>query len=172
MDRASKEKLVARYVELLDKHEAVFLMKNSGLSVADSKYIRAKLKPIEAKFTVTKNSLVKIALAKTKLNNIKELFTGPVVVTYTNDPISVSKLLVEFCKEGKKLEIIGGTILDKQLGKDEVVDLSKMPTQKEIRSKIIGLVNAVASKIVTVLKEPSGKLARVIKAYSKNDEIK
>ena len=69
-------------------------MKNLGLSVADSKYIRTKLKPIDARFMVVKNNLAKIALAKTKFANAKGLFVGPVAVTYANDPISVSTLLV------------------------------------------------------------------------------
>ena len=170
MDKASKERLVAKYVELFDGHEAFFLVKNAGLSVLDSKYIRAKFKPIEAKFMVAKNSLAKIALTKAKFSNASDLFVGPVAVAYADDPISVSKLLVEFCKEGKKLEIIGGNILGKQLGKDDIISLSKMPTENEIRAKIIGLVRAVASKIVTVLNEPGGKLARVISAYSKNNK--
>ena len=168
MDRASKEKLIAGYTELFDRHEAVFFMKNLGLSVADSKYIRTKLKPTGARFIVTKNSLAKIAVAKTKFTNVKGLFVGPVAVTYADDPVSVSKLLVGFCKEGKKLKVIGGAMLDKQLSENDVMDLSKMPTQNEIRAKVIGLVNAIASKIVTVLKEPGGKLTRVVKAYAEN----
>ena len=170
MDKVSKEKLVVKYRELFDRHEAFFLVKNFGLSVTDSKSIRTKLKPVGAKFIVTKNSLAKIALTKTKFSSISDLFIGPIAITYTDDPISTSKLLVEFLKEGKKLEIIGGNMLSKQLGRDDIINLSKMPTQKEIRATIIGLVQAVASKIVTVLKEPSGKLARVINAYSKKDE--
>lgn len=166
MDRVSKEKLIVSYTELFDKYESVFLVKNLGLSVSDSRAIRSKLKPAGAKFMVTKNSLAKIAIAKTKFANIEELFVGPVVVAYSDDPIAVSKLLVQFCKEGRKLEIVGGAMLGKQLGEDDVVNLSKMPSQDEIRAKIIGLVTAAASKIVLVLKEPGSKLARVIKAYA------
>ena len=57
-------------------------------------------------------------------------------------------------------------IVWEQLGEDDVVNLSKMPSQDEIRAKIIGLVTAAASKIALVLKEPGSKLARVIKAYA------
>ena len=61
-------------------------------------------------------------------------------------------------------------MLEKQLSEDDVVNLSKMPTQEESRARIIGLINAAASKIVTVLKEPNNKLTRVIKAYSENNK--
>ncbi len=166
MDRVSKEKLIISYAELFNKYEAVFLVKNLGLSVVDSKFIRAKLKPAGAKFMVAKNSLAKIAIAKTKFADIEGLFVGPMVVAYADDPIAVSKILVQFRKEGKKLEIVGGAMLGKQLGESDIISLSHMLTQDEIRAKIIGLVNAAASKIARVLKEPGSKLARVVKAYA------
>ena len=86
------------------------------------------------------------------------------VVAYSDDPVSTSKLLVKLCNDNNKIEIIGGAVLDRQFSKEEVVSLSKMLTQKEIRAKIVGLVNAAAGKIV--LSEPNAKLARVIKSYA------
>ena len=166
MDRISKEKLVANYSRLFNDYEAIFLIKNSGLSVLDSRSIRLQFKKIDSKFIVTKNSLAKIALNDTKFSKAQELFNGPVVVAYSDDPVSTSKLLVKLCNDNNKIEIIGGAVLDRQFSKEEVVSLSKMLTQKEIRAKIVGLVNAAAGKIVRVLSEPNAKLARVIKSYA------
>lgn len=166
MDRINKERLVASYSKLFDDYEAIFLVRNSGLSVLDSRSIRSQFKKIDSKFMVTKNSLAKIALNNTKFSNIQEFFNGPIAVTYSDDPVSTSKLLIKLCSNNDKMEVIGGAILDKQLSKDDVIALSKMLTQNEIRAKIAGLVNAAASKIVRVLNEPSAKLARVMKSYA------
>ncbi len=166
MDRINKEKLVASYSKLFDDYEAIFLVRNSGLSVLDSRSIRSQFKKIDSKFMVTKNSLAKIALNDTKFSNVREFFNGPIAVTYSDDPVSTSKLLIELCSNNDKIEVIGGAILDKQLSKDDVVALSKMLTQNEIRAKIAGLVNAAAGKIARVLNEPSAKLARVMKSYA------
>ena len=166
MDRINKERLVASYSKLFDDYEAIFLVRNSGLSVLDSRSIRSQFKKIDSKFMVTKNSLAKIALNNTKFSNIQEFFNGPIAVTYSDDPVSTSKLLIKLCSNNDKMEVIGGAILDKQLSKDDVIALSKMLTQNEIRAKIAGLVNAAASKIVKVLNEPSAKLARVMKSYA------
>jgi large subunit ribosomal protein L10 len=166
VDRISKEKLVANYSRLFNDYEAIFLIKNSGLSVLDSRSIRSQFKKIDSKFIVTKNSLAKIALNDTKFSKVQELFNGPVVVAYSDDPVSTSKLLVKLYNDNNKIEIIGGAVLDRQFSKEEVVSLSKMLTQKEIRAKIVGLVNAAAGKIVRVLSEPNAKLARVIKSYA------
>ena len=166
MDRINKEKLVANYSKLFDDYEAIFLVRNSGLSVLDSRSIRSQFKKIDSKFMVTKNSLAKIALNNTKFSSIQESFNGPIAVTYSDDPVSTSKLLIKLCSNNDKMEVIGGAILDKQLSKDDVIALSKMLTQNEIRAKIAGLVNAAASKIARVLNEPSAKLARVMKSYA------
>ena len=113
-----------------------------------------------------KNSLAKIALKDTKFSNIHDHFTGPIAIAYSDDPVSASKLLIKFCEQNDKIDVVSGAILDKTLSKEEVITLSKMLTQDEIRAKIIGLVNAAASKVARVLNEPSAKLARVIKAYA------
>ena len=166
MDKVSKKNLVANYSKLFNDFEAIFLVKNSGLSVIDSKSIRSQFKKIDSKFMVTKNSLAKIALKDTKFSNTCELFSGPIAIAYSDDPVSASKLLIKFSEQSDKIDIVGGAILDKQLNKEQVVALSKMLTQDEIRAKIIGLVNAAASKVIRVLNEPGAKLARVVKSYA------
>lgn len=167
MDRINKKKLVANYSRLFHNYESIFLVRNSGLSVLDSRSIRSQFKKIESKFMVTKNSLAKVALNDTKFSNVQELFSGPVAVAYSDDPVSASKLLMKICSDNDKIDVIGGAVLGKQLSKKEVIALSKMLTQDEIRAKIAGLVNAAGGKIVRLLNEPSAKLARVVRSYAK-----
>jgi large subunit ribosomal protein L10 len=166
VDRINKERLVKSYGQLFDKYNSVFLVKNNGLSVIDSKAIRSKFKLAGSKFLVVKNSLAKIAISKTKFSTIDELLVGPVAMACTDDPVAVAKLLVGFCKDSKNMEIIGGVMLGKQIDHDAVIDLSKLLGEKEIRAKIICVLNAAATKLVSVLRAPGNKLARVTKSYA------
>lgn len=167
MDRINKQKLVTNYSELFANHESIFIVKNLGLSVLEAKFIRSQLKKSNAKFVVTKNSLAKIALSKTKFSGIQELFNGPLATTYSNDPVSTSKLLIKLCLTHNKIEVVGGAIPGKHLSKDDVISLSKMLTQDENRARIIGLVNAASSKIIGLLTEPAAKIARALKSHVK-----
>jgi large subunit ribosomal protein L10 len=167
MDRVNKEELVTSYSRLFDSYKAVFLIRNLGLSVVDSRSIGSHLKKIDSRFMVTKNSLARIALKDTKFLGVRGYFTGPIAVAYSDDPVSASQILVKFCRHNNgKADIVGGAILDKSLDKKEIIALSEMPTQDEIRAKIINLANAVSTKIVRTLGEPGVRLVRVIKAYT------
>lgn len=71
MDRISKEKLIVDYNKLFDQYKSIFLVKNLGLSVVDSKLIRAKLKPAGAKFIVAKIVWRKLLSPKQSLQTLK-----------------------------------------------------------------------------------------------------
>jgi large subunit ribosomal protein L10 len=48
--------------------------------------------------------------------------------------------------------------------------LASLPSLDELRGKIVGLVNAPATKIAGVLQAPAGQLARVISAHASQSE--
>lgn len=170
MDRSSKSRLLKHYSELFNNCEAIFLMQNSGLSVPDSRSVRTQLKKIGSKFMVIKNNLAKIALDDSKFSQIKSLLFGPIVVACCTEPVSTSKLLVKICKDKGKLDIIGAAIAETPLNKQEVMALSKMLTQDEIRAKITILINAAACKIARAICEPRVKLIRIFQSYAKNNK--
>ena len=55
-----------------------------------------------------------------------------------------------------------GTVLNT----DGVKALAELPSLDQLRGKIIGLIQAPATKIAGVLQAPAGQLARVISAYA------
>jgi large subunit ribosomal protein L10 len=167
VDRQKKEILITKYTKIFDDTSSLFFVKNLGLHVSDSKDIRSEFKPFGARFFVAKNTLAKLAISKTKFSDYGDYFSGPVAVACAGDPVAAAKLLVSFVEKGKKIEILGGAIEGKLLSVDDVVNLSKLPSEDEIRSKLIGLMKAAASKITRIVVEPASKLVRVIDAYSK-----
>ena len=76
-----------------------------------------------------------------------------------------AKALSEFAKDLDKIEVLGGAMDGKALSASEVDALAKLPSLDQLRSQIIGLLNAPASKIVGVVDAPASKLARVFAAY-------
>jgi large subunit ribosomal protein L10 len=45
-----------------------------------------------------------------------------------------------------------------------------LPSLDELRGKIVGLLNAPATKIAGVLQAPAGQISRLLSARSKQDE--
>jgi large subunit ribosomal protein L10 len=79
---------------------------------------------------------------------------------------------VDFAKANDKLVILGGAMGTTALNPDGVKALASLPSLDELRAKIVGLVQAPATKIAQVVNAPAAKLARVFGAYATKDEAK
>jgi large subunit ribosomal protein L10 len=78
-----------------------------------------------------------------------------------------AKVLVDFAKDNEKLIIIGGGLEDKPLSKTDVEALAKLPSLNDLRGKIVGLLQAPASKLVRLTMEPASQVLRTISQKSK-----
>ena len=97
------------------------------------------------------------------------MFKGPTGIAYSKDPIAASKVVAAFAKDNEKLVILGGVVGTTALDADGVKALAELPSLDELRGKIVGLLQAPATKIAGVLAAPGGQLARVIGAYSRKE---
>jgi large subunit ribosomal protein L10 len=95
------------------------------------------------------------------------MLTGPVALGTSVDPVAAAKVIVDFAKTNDKLEIVGGSLGSVVLDVNGIKALATMPSLDEMRAKLIGLVQAPATKIAQVVTAPAGKLARVFGAYAK-----
>jgi large subunit ribosomal protein L10 len=141
----------------------------SGLSVADLTVLRNRLRTEGGALKVVKNRLVKLAIADTPKAPAADLFTGPTAIAYSADPISAAKVAVAYAKEKEQFAILGGLFGDQLMDKAGITALATLPSLDELRGKIIGLVQAPATKIAGVLAAPGGQLARVLNAYATKD---
>ena len=164
MNRTEKAELIEALHATLSSATSVVVAHQSGLTVAESSELRAKMREAGAGFKVTKNRLTKLALQGTKYENLTDLFTGPTAIGTSSDPVSAAKTLVSFAKTNDKLTIIGGSLDGKVLDKAGVEALATLPSLDELRAKIIGMLTAPATKVARVTQAPASQLARVIQA--------
>ena len=119
---------------------------------------------------MTKNKLAQLALKDTDSEKLSDLMKGPVILAYSKDPIAAAKAAVTYAKGNDKLVILGGAMGKTILDAKGVKALAELPSLDELRAKIIGLLNAPATKIARTVKEPGAKLARVIQAKASKEE--
>lgn len=170
MDRAQKEAAVAGLNQTLGEVNLVVVTQQSGLTVYESMMLRRKVREAGAGFKVTKNRLTRLALEGTKFQALQPLMTGPTALAFSEDPVAAAKVCVEFAKQNEKLTIIGGALGEQLLDLDGVQALAKLPSLDELRGKLVGLLQAPATKVAGVLQAPAGQLARVFSAYGSQDE--
>ena len=169
MDRSQKADSVAQLGDVFKEAGVVVVTRNLGLSVAQSTELRSKMREAGASYKVAKNRLARLALKDTDYTGIEEYLTGPTAIAYSVDPVAAAKAAVDFAKSNDKLEIVGGSMGSQVLDEAGVRSLASMPSLDELRGKIVGLVNAPATKIAQVVNAPAAKLARVFGAYAAKD---
>lgn len=152
MNRAEKETEIKSLNERFSNDELVVVTHYSGLTVAEITNLRNDLRKEGASFKVTKNTLAKIALKGTKFEGISPLLAGPTGVATSKDPFTAARVAYNFAKKNDKLVILGGAMGDKVLDAKGVETLAKLPTLNELRSKIVGLLQAPARAMVGVTK--------------------
>ncbi len=170
MDRVQKEALVAALHRTLGEVSLVVVTHQTGLTVAEATALRQKIREAGAGFKVSKNRLTRLALEGTKFEALQSLMTGPTGLATSVDPVSAAKVCVEFAKKNEKLTIIGGALGEQLLDIEAIQALAKLPSLDELRGKIVGLVQAPATKVAGVLQAPAGQLARVFGAYGSQGE--
>ena len=165
MDRSQKAESVAQLNAVFNEVGVVVVTRNLGLSVGQSTALRAKMRDVGATYKVAKNRLAKIALKDTQYQGLEDYLTGPTGLAWSTDPVAAAKAAVDFAKTNDKLEIVGGAMGSTQLNAEGIKALAAMPSLDELRGKIVGLVNAPATKVAQLVNAPAAKLARVFGAY-------
>ncbi len=122
-----------------------------------------------ASYKVSKNKLAKIALEGTDYAGLSDLLTGPVALATSVDPVAAAKAAIDFAKTNDKFEIVGGAMGSQMLDAEGVKSLASLPSLDELRSKLVGLLVAPATKIATITQAPAAQIARVLSAYAEKE---
>ncbi|MBN9144680.1 MULTISPECIES: 50S ribosomal protein L10 [unclassified Novosphingobium] len=169
MDRSQKAESVAQLNAVFNEVGVVVVTRNLGLTVAQSTVLRGKIREAGATYKVAKNRLAKLAAQDTPYEGIGDLLTGPTALAWSVDPVAAAKAVVDFAKTTDKIEIVGGSLGNVVLNAEGVKALASMPSLDELRAKLIGLVQAPATKLAQLSTAPAAKLARVFQAYADKD---
>jgi large subunit ribosomal protein L10 len=169
VDRAEKKECVESLADVFKKTSVVVVAHYSGLTVAQMQSLRKQMRAAGATVQVAKNRLVKIALEGSEVASISGLMRGPTLIAYSDDPVAAAKVAVAFAKDNDKLVILGGAMGKTALNVDGVKSLATMPSLDQLRARLVGLIQAPATKLAQLTTAPAAKLARVVAAYAEKD---
>jgi large subunit ribosomal protein L10 len=164
VDRAQKRQLVTTLNEQWKDSGVVVVAHYKGMTVAQMTDFRKRMKEAGGAVKVAKNKLAKLAVKDTDVDAIADLLKGQTCVAYSDDPVSAARVSVKYSRENDKLIILGGAMGKTRLDSDGVKALADLPSLDELRGRLVGLLQAPASKIARILNEPAAMLARVVAA--------
>jgi large subunit ribosomal protein L10 len=167
MNRKQKQTVVENLQTAFSSAEIAIVAQNSGLNAHQTGSLRQKVRSIEGKALVAKNSLTKLGVKGSAYESLTELLKGPTMLLYTDsDPVALAKIVVDFAKDNKSLQLKGGAMGTKVLDLQTLNALAALPTLNQLRGTLIGLIQAPATKIAGVLSAPARNVIGVLQAYS------
>ena len=166
MDRAAKTALVNQLNTAWKDTGVMVVAHYKGMTVAEMTDFRRRMKEAGGSVKVAKNKLAQLALKDTRSVGMSDLLKGQTCIAYSDDPVSAARISVKYAKDNEKLVILGGAMGATVMDVNGVKALAELPSLDELRARLVGLLQAPATKIARILKEPGGQLARVLQAKS------
>ena len=158
MNKEQKKNYISEITTQFENSKAVMVTHYQGLTMTQLDDLRSKMREHGIIFKITKNRITKLALEKTKCKDLANLFTGPTAVAFGEDAIISARILSKFAKDNENLKLIGGIMENEVLDKAGVQNVATLPTLDEARANIVGILNAPASKLVSILLARSEKM--------------
>ena len=168
MDRAKKKQLIDSLHAALAETTVVVVTHQTGMTVEEVTDLRRQMRAAGANFRVTKNKLAQRSLDGTKFEGLKPLFKGPSALAFSRDPVAAAKVAVAYAEKNDKLKLVAGALGERALDIAGIKALASLPSLDQLRGKIVGLLQAPATKIAGVLQAPAGQLARVVAAHARS----
>ena len=163
LKREDKSNVVSDLHEQMGKAKVAILTRFTGLNVEKITQLRQELRRAEVEYRVVKNTLFRRAIQGTEKENFEPQVNGPIAVAWSEtDPVAPARVLGKFAKDWPELQILVASSEGKLWGPAQIQEWISLPTLDELRAKIMGLLQAPASKLVRLLVTPSTQLAQVL----------
>ena len=159
-----KQAVVAEIAKQVAGAQAIVMVENRGMAVADMTKLRAKARASGVFFRVVKNTLVRRAVAQTPFASLSEKMIGPLAYGIGRDPVAVAKVLNDFAKGHDKFVITAGAMPGQVMSAKQVAALASLPSREELLSKLMGTMQAPIAKFVRTLNEVPGNFVRTLAA--------
>ncbi len=167
MDRRTKKKeFIAQMQSVRDNSSVAIVVHYHGLNVDDMNSLRKDMRASNATFLVSKNTLAKITVDNSNFASMSSLFKGPTAIAWSQDPVSVCKVILKHSQQNNKLAVIGGIVDNELVSLSMINELATLPSLDELRAKLIGLINTPARNLASIIQAPAAQTARVIDAYA------
>ena len=159
-----KQAVVAEVAKEIAGAQAIVMVENRGMVVAEMTKLRAKARDAGVYFRVMKNTLVRRAVADTPFAALSEKMVGPLAYGIGTDPVAVAKVLNDFAKGHDKFVITGGAMPGHVMSAKDIAALAALPSRDELIAKLLGTMQAPIAKFVRTLNEVPGKFVRGLAA--------
>ena len=171
LTREKKEELVERYRTGMAAAPHAFLVGYKGVTVPQVTELRDKVREQGGEYLVVKNTLALRAIEGGPLDELKELFDGPVAVAFSqDDAVGLAKALSQFAKDIPAIQVLGGLVNGQQVRAEQVQEIASLPSREELVAKLLFLLQSPITRLARVLAAVPRDLVVVLEQIRRSKE--
>lgn len=167
---AEKQKVVDEIKEKLQKSSGVVLADYRGMTVSQVTKLRVELRKAGIEYRVLKNTMVRRAADEIGLEGLDPYLKGLTAIAFSADPVAPAKILTEFSKKNKELQIKAGIVEGQVVAADKIKDLADLPSREVLLAQVLAGMQAPISGLVNVLQGPIRKMVYALEEVRKLKE--
>lgn len=151
-NRQLKEAKVLEIKEKMEKAQGIIFAQYQGLTVEQDTELRKTLREAGVEYKVYKNTLTTLAAKELGFNGIESVLEGPVSVAFGyEDPTAPARILNDFAKNHKKLELKGGIVQGEIFDTAKVQQLATIPPREVLIAQLLGSFKAPLSNLAYLI---------------------
>jgi large subunit ribosomal protein L10 len=156
--REEKVTVVNEIAEKLQNAKSTIIADYRGLTVAEVTELRKNLRDAGIEFKVLKNTMTRRAADQVNLSDVNEYLTGPNAIAFSyDDVVAPAKILNDFAKTHKALELKGGIIEGRVISTSEVQALAELPSREGLLSMLANVLQAPIRNLAYAVKQIAEK---------------
>ncbi|WP_330925862.1 50S ribosomal protein L10 [Candidatus Sororendozoicomonas aggregata] len=162
-----KKAIVAEVNEAAQGALSAVIADYRGLSVGQMTALRKQARDADVYLKVVRNTLARRAVDGTDFECLQESLVGPTVLAFSQeDPGAAARLIKDFSKENKELEVKALSISGQVMGAEQIDVLAKMPTLDQARAMLMSVMIAPVTKLARTLNEFPASVTRAVAAVA------
>ncbi len=165
-----KADLLSQYKAVLSDNGGYIAVDYSAIETVKLTDLKLKLKEIDSDLMIVKNNVFKIALSETDQPLEAQDFSGQVaVITYTDDPTAIAKLIKEVQKETEQMNASHGLVDGAYLDSGRAMALAEIPSREVLLAQLLGSMSAPLTGFMSVANGNTRGFVQILKQLSEKD---
>ncbi len=171
-DKDEKQRDLEDLKKALEENKNIFVTGYEKLTVSQDNQLRKTVRDAGAKYRVVKNNLAAKASEGTPASDLLGQLKGMTSLAFTSgDPVALAKALTKYAKDNAAFTFKAGMVEGRVIDVKSITDLASMPPKEEIFAKLLFLINATATRLVTSVSGVGRNLAVVLDQAAKENKF-
>jgi large subunit ribosomal protein L10 len=172
-DKDEKKKDLEDLKKALEDNKNIFVTGYEKMTVSQDYQLRKTVRDAGGNYRVVKNNLAAKASEGTPAGDLLGQLKGMTSMAYTSgDPVALAKALTKYAKDNAAFTFKAGIVEGRVIDVKSINDLAAMPPKEEIFAKLLFLINATATRLVTSVNGVGRNLAVVLDQAGKENKFK